>query len=129
MLGGPRQQCSLTKSSHQRPRVREDISQLIVDNGDNDGQFLYEYFANSTKNDNTTLCVASWIGNMRCDAQNNLPACYYDGGDCCLKTCMDNCVRANYSVSQCPCRQYKFDCQDPNATCYKCNLAHGQCLP
>eukprot|EP00981_Chlorochromonas_danica_P013532 scaffold6421_cov251-Ochromonas_danica.AAC.26 len=33
---------------------------------------------------------AYWIGDGWCDADLNIAACQYDGGDCCLQTCSDD---------------------------------------
>ena len=76
--------------------------------------------------------MLSWVGNGKCDSQNNRPECQYDGGDCCLKTCVDNCdaKRKNGTVDNCTfvCGAYGYDCKDPEAGCGKCS-ANGVCRP
>eukprot|EP00752_Nemacystus_decipiens_P018348 g16460.t1 len=44
------------------------------------------------------------IGNGRCNEDNNLPECNFDGGDCCSCTCVGDCL--------------EFACVDPDAECF-----------
>ena len=103
--------------------------QAKVDNGDNDGRIIPEYFDSGNGTLDATRCIESWLGNMRCDKQNNQAKCGYDKGDCCLKTCLDNCKLRDYTDAQCPCRNYKLDCKDPNAPCFKCSKENAICKP
>ncbi len=70
------------------------------------------------------------IGNGRCDAALNVPACGFDGGDCCPCTCSDG---PTYS-----CSDNDFDCiypgcGDPTAvtsketTCVESWIGNGFC--
>jgi hypothetical protein len=79
------------------PKVRIHAKNLIVDNGDNDGRIIPEYFDNANNSLDASRCIESWLGNMRCDAQNNQAKCGYDKGDCCLKSCLKNCQIRGYS--------------------------------
>lgn len=47
------------------------ITCYVVDNGDNDGQIIEEYYDSGNNTEDSKRCIQSWIGNMRCDAQNN----------------------------------------------------------
>ena len=39
----------------------------IVDNGDNDGRIIPEYYDTGNSSLDATRCIESWLGNMRCD--------------------------------------------------------------
>jgi hypothetical protein len=107
--------------------IREPFNTKIVDNGDNDGQIIPEYLESGSGSVDASRCIESWIGNMRCDKQNNRAKCNFDGGDCCLKTCLDVCTKRGYTEQQCPCRNYKLNCKNPLAPCQSCNLKHAVC--
>lgn len=50
------------------------------------------------------------LGNGVCDGELNIPACKYDGGDCCSTTCQRSPLVLD------GCRPDKFDCRDPAAS-------------
>ena len=54
------------------------------------------------------------LGNGECNVYNNLPECGYDGGDCCVCTCVDSTACT-----------FDFDCIDPNAGAeiHECQMA------
>ena len=56
-----------------------------------------------TQYDNCTGDL-SWLGDGYCDISMNIPACEYDGGDCCECTCMEG--------SKHPCGYNGFECKD-----------------
>jgi len=51
-------------------------------------------------------CIEEWLGNAWCDGHNNNAACGYDGGDCCVATCVD--------TQRARCNPYNSDCRDPS---------------
>ena len=53
---------------------------------------------------NCTNGVVEFIGDGNCDGINNTPDCGYDGGDCCICTCIDSMACT-----------FNFNCLDPDA--------------
>ena len=102
---------------------------ILVDNGDNDGNIIDDYYDSANNTQGANSCILNWEGNMRCDPQNNQAKCNWDGGDCCLSTCLLVCQQHGYSNVSCPCRQYTLNCLDPNATCANCSKTNAVCLP
>eukprot|EP00347_Sterkiella_histriomuscorum_P007352 403349276 len=101
----------------------------IIDNGDNDGKILEEIVQQLNVTTDTTSCIEAWIGNGKCDKQNNQEKCRWDGGDCCLNTCQANCDKAyveNNTNCTYTCGVNGYDCQDRTAGCKKCS-ANGVC--
>ena len=61
------------------------------------------------------------LGNGECNGYNNLPECGYDGGDCCVCTCIDNTACT-----------FDFECIDPGAAgaeMYDCEMPPPAALP
>ena len=54
--------------------------------------------------ENCTDGVVEYIGDGNCDGINNTPDCGYDGGDCCICTCIDSMACT-----------FNFNCLDPDA--------------
>ncbi|CDW86507.1 keratin-associated protein 10- [Stylonychia lemnae] len=106
------------------------VKNSLVDNGDNDGKILEEYVQTLNITTDTTSCIQAWIGNGKCDKQNNQLKCKWDGGDCCLSTCQPNCdklfIETNENCTY-TCGANGFDCQDRSAGCARCNLNNGIC--
>ncbi len=69
------------------------------------------------------------IGNGRCDTALNVPACGFDGGDCCPCTCSDG---PTYSCSDSDVDCIYLGCDDPSATsdettCDESVVSDGRC--
>jgi hypothetical protein len=81
--------------------------------------------ANERANDKS--CNDVLIGDGQCNEENNIEECNYDGGDCCLETCINNCTYKEKSNIPCrfQCTDYFMNCKDPKAGCHKC--IHGIC--
>ena len=54
--------------------------------------------------ENCTDGMVEYIGDGNCDGINNTPDCGYDGGDCCICTCIDSMACT-----------FNFNCIDPDA--------------
>ncbi|CAN0519554.1 unnamed protein product, partial [Laminaria digitata] len=52
-----------------------------------------------------TSCFLGWLNDGSCDPENNNLDCGYDGGDCCVCTCVDSPIY--------DCGSNGFDCRDP----------------
>ena len=78
-----------------------------VDNGDNDGELIPEFVPPQQANKMVVTCVKVWIGNGACNRENNKEECNWDGGDCCRRTCLINCMKrkADPKVNNC-----QFEC-------------------
>jgi len=70
----------------------------FIDNGDNDGGYIEELITPSPVEDEPDNCIDVWIGNGACNPINNRQECEWDGGDCCRKTCNDNCEKRKEPV-------------------------------
>jgi len=47
-----------------------------------------------------------------CDTQNNIPACNWDGGDCCAETCIQNPPSTSYTCGGIPGVSPAYSCMD-----------------
>ena len=69
--------------------------------------------------DGCTNGTVADIGNGRCDAALNVPACGYDGGDCCPCTCSDGPDNS--------CSDSDFDCVYPGCDDPSAQSAESSC--
>lgn len=58
---------------------------------------------------NNCSCLVHSIGDGICDGRNNNEGCRYDGGDCCLCTCVEGTAFS-------PCGRRGYDCVDPTVS-------------
>ncbi len=65
------------------------------------------------------------MGDGVCDESSNIPECDWDGGDCCVKSCMDTCQAKNLTGKSCRCGKSFYSCKTKDSDCYKC--IHGIC--
>eukprot|EP01084_Bolivina_argentea_P072658 131924_1 len=60
-----------------------------------------------------TPCYDEWMGDMRCNEENNNAECNYDDGDCCWNSCLD--LHWNGAMNCCYLSElYPCDCRDPD---------------
>ena len=74
-----------------------------IDNGDNGGLVLKEVVPEQKVRPEAVKCVEVWMGNGACNRENNKAECNFDDGDCCRKSCLDNCERKKNDPDQLPC--------------------------
>ena len=92
----------------------------IIDNGDNNGILLDEIIIPANPKPIVIVCIKVWLGNGACNRENNKIECDYDGGDCCRKTCIDNCNAKIGTLNPCQftCGTFNgYDCLQEKAGC------------
>jgi hypothetical protein len=115
----------------------------LIDNGDNDGLILSDVINRKKQITISQDCITAWIGDGKCNVDNNKEVCRYDRGDCCAKTCMRECLEIledgsknfeTFNITRkidrpCPfeCGVLNYDCIEPHAGCYTCNLNNAIC--
>ena len=96
---------------------------------------------NSTGSSYKSNCQTQSIADGKCDEYNNKDACSLDGGDCCRRTCIENCYydsKLTVALTQLPidgeqlsclndCGSRNYDCVQKAAGCSECY--HGTCKP
>lgn len=78
-------------------------------------------------------CEASvWsLGNGWCDAVNNHAVCGWDGGDCCLSTCVNDAYICDQLANDCrdplACENHAMGCQECAPGCALIRAGDGEC--
>ena len=103
----------------------------IIDNGDNQGNFIEETVFYQDVLPTNSTCVDVWIGNGACNRENNKPECNWDGGDCCRNSCINNCKNQTLQKNQTcnfECGSFNgYECHQPEQGCASCHPEHGRC--
>lgn len=91
-------------------------------------------------------CLLAWLGDGKCNKDNNVKECNYDNGDCCQHTCKLHCKEINakgeditaitFAIKRkedrkCPfeCGVLRYDCEEEGSRCVNCNKTNANCLP
>ena len=116
-----------------------------IDNGDNEGKILPDVLGRIKVETVITKCIPAWLGDGKCNLDNNKPDCKFDQGDCCGYTCKLRCqemdlkgndiTNKTFAVLRrqdrpCPfeCGVLDYYCLEVNLGCYRCNSSNSLCL-